>query len=168
MPEMKPAGFLLRFLAFFIDWIILGFGLIPLAVRLTDLPTGKGSADELLRALASPTPPANFDALVISFFSDVWHLVLAYSLLTVAIAGAYYIIFHAIGGQTIGKALVRIRVLTERGRPIGWFASIIRYVFFWLGTRPLLLFLGVLWVAWDAKKKGWHDHVAGTNVYRTG
>jgi uncharacterized RDD family membrane protein YckC len=37
-------------------------------------------------------------------------------------------------------------------RYIGYFVSI------------FTLFVGFFWVAFDQKKKGWHDHIAGTIV----
>jgi uncharacterized RDD family membrane protein YckC len=31
----------------------------------------------------------------------------------------------------------------------------------------LPLFIGILWVAFDSRKQGWHDKIAGTVVVRT-
>lgn len=39
---------------------------------------------------------------------------------------------------------------------------IVRYIGYILATLPLGL--GILWVAWDPKKQGWHDKLAGTVV----
>lgn len=39
---------------------------------------------------------------------------------------------------------------------------IIRYLGYFLATIPFGL--GLLWVAWDKKKQGWHDKLAGTVV----
>ena len=41
---------------------------------------------------------------------------------------------------------------------------IVRYVGYILSMIPL--FLGFFWIAWDSKKQGWHDKVAGTVVIR--
>ncbi|MCW7553010.1 RDD family protein [Endozoicomonas gorgoniicola] len=41
---------------------------------------------------------------------------------------------------------------------------IIRYLGYIVATLPLGL--GILWVAWDSKKQGWHDKMAGTVVIR--
>lgn len=40
--------------------------------------------------------------------------------------------------------------------------SIIRYLGYFVSTFPLCL--GLIWVAFDAKKRGWHDMMAGTLV----
>ena len=42
--------------------------------------------------------------------------------------------------------------------------SIGRYLAYFLSTLPFGL--GLLWVAWDPKKQGWHDKLAGTVVVR--
>lgn len=39
---------------------------------------------------------------------------------------------------------------------------VIRYFGYIVATIPLLL--GILWVAWDKRKQGWHDKLAGTVV----
>jgi len=41
---------------------------------------------------------------------------------------------------------------------------IIRYVGYYISMIPL--FLGFAWVAFDARKQGWHDKLAGTLVVR--
>jgi uncharacterized RDD family membrane protein YckC len=30
----------------------------------------------------------------------------------------------------------------------------------------VVLFLGILWIAWDPEKQGWHDKIAGTVVLK--
>lgn len=40
----------------------------------------------------------------------------------------------------------------------------IRYLGYYVSTLPLLL--GFLWVAFDSRKQGWHDKMAGTVVVR--
>lgn len=39
---------------------------------------------------------------------------------------------------------------------------IVRYIGYFVALIPLGL--GILWVAWDKKKQGWHDKLAGTVV----
>ena len=41
---------------------------------------------------------------------------------------------------------------------------VVRYLGYYLATLPLGL--GLLWVAFDGKKQGWHDKLAGTVVVR--
>jgi uncharacterized RDD family membrane protein YckC len=42
----------------------------------------------------------------------------------------------------------------------------VRYLAYFVSIIPL--FLGVLWVAWDKKKQGWHDKLANTVVVQAG
>ena len=39
---------------------------------------------------------------------------------------------------------------------------VLRYIGYYVSMIPL--FLGILWVALDPKKQGWHDKIAGTVV----
>ena len=41
---------------------------------------------------------------------------------------------------------------------------VIRYLAYYLSA--LVFFLGFLWVAFDRRKQGWHDKIAGTVVVR--
>ena len=66
---------------------------------------------------------------------------------------------------TPGKRLLRLKVLDERtGENISVGQGIIRYI----GYFPaiLVLFIGLIWVAFDSKKQGWHDKMAKTVVVR--
>lgn len=66
---------------------------------------------------------------------------------------------------TPGKMLLSLKVLDEKtGQTISWKQSLIRYVGYFISTFGLLL--GFVWVAFDAKKQGWHDKLAGTVVVR--
>ena len=66
---------------------------------------------------------------------------------------------------TPGKRLLRLKVLDERtGENVTVGQGIIRYI----GYFPaiLVLFVGLIWVAFDPKKQGWHDKMAKTVVVR--
>lgn len=43
--------------------------------------------------------------------------------------------------------------------------AIIRYIGYIIGSIPLCL--GFLWIAFDKKKQGWHDKMAGSIVVKT-
>jgi uncharacterized RDD family membrane protein YckC len=64
-------------------------------------------------------------------------------------------------GQTIGKKVVGIRVVTASGAPPDWLHAMIRSL-----SRVLssILLLGYLWVLWDADSQAWHDKLAETYV----
>lgn len=66
---------------------------------------------------------------------------------------------------TPGKMLLGLRIVDaatlgkpSKGQLVG------RYFAYYLSGLPL--FLGFLWVAWDKRKQGWHDKLAGTLVVR--
>jgi|SRR5690606_17013513 len=67
---------------------------------------------------------------------------------------------------TPGKMAVSARVVDARtGNPMSVGQAIGRYIAYFVSSIPL--FLGVIWVAFDPKKQGWHDKLAGTVVVRS-
>lgn len=75
------------------------------------------------------------------------------------------ILFWIYKSATPGKMAVGLRIVDARtgehpsnGQLIG------RYLAYYLSLLPLGL--GYFWVAWDARKQGWHDKLAGTVVVR--
>lgn len=67
---------------------------------------------------------------------------------------------------TPGKMAVRARVVDAKtGKTMSLGQSVGRYLAYFVSTLPLGL--GLFWVAWDAKKQGWHDKLAGTVVVRS-
>lgn len=79
---------------------------------------------------------------------------------------AYYVYFwsSAGGGQTLGMKALSIRVVKTDGTALTVTGAIIRYV--GLIVAFLCLFIGVVWVAFDPNKQGWHDKIAGTYVVK--
>ena len=67
-------------------------------------------------------------------------------------------------GQTLGMRLLGLRVVDREGNTIGYGTAVLRYIGFFISCVALLL--GVIWVAFDAYKQGWHDKIAGTYVVR--
>lgn len=68
-------------------------------------------------------------------------------------------------GQTPGKMICRIRVIKVDGYPNGWKTVILREIFGRI-VSFLIFCLGYLWVAFDFRKQGWHDKIAGTYVIK--
>jgi uncharacterized RDD family membrane protein YckC len=100
--------------------------------------------------------------------------------LPLAVVGAYFVLLTARRGQTFGKLLMGIEVVSAAGRP----PSILRVVMRELVGKPavVLLMLGLFVVALpfrriqltrrlarlagSATQRGWHDRIAGTAVMR--
>lgn len=75
------------------------------------------------------------------------------------------ILFWIYKSATPGKMMVKARIVDAKtgGRPSGG-RLIGRYFAYYLSMIPL--FLGFVWVAFDSRKQGWHDKLAGTLVVR--
>jgi uncharacterized RDD family membrane protein YckC len=67
-------------------------------------------------------------------------------------------------GQTVGNKVLGIRVVKTDGSPVTLTTAIIRYVGLLIASLPLLI--GIIWVAFDANKQGWHDKIASTYVVK--
>jgi uncharacterized RDD family membrane protein YckC len=77
----------------------------------------------------------------------------------------YLVIFWSWQGGTIGQLLLGIQVRREAdGQRIGIGTSILRYIGYIISIW--VFYLGLIWVAFDARKQGWHDKIAGTLVIR--
>ena len=77
----------------------------------------------------------------------------------------YYVLFTGLRGQTPGKMVVGIQVLTREGAVPGIGRALLREVIGKL-VSTVVLFIGYLWVAFDPHEQGWHDKIAGTYVIR--
>ena len=94
------------------------------------------------------------------FISGGGDFIVSYVLPAIAI-----IAFWVYKSATPGKMAIRATIVDaktglqpSKGQLIG------RYLSYYISTIPL--FLGFLWIAWDPKKQGWHDKLAGTVVVR--
>lgn len=67
-------------------------------------------------------------------------------------------------GQTIGKAVMKIRILRPDGTKIDEGTSAARAAMSIVSGLPL--WLGYLWAAWDPERRTWHDMVANTRAFR--
>lgn len=73
------------------------------------------------------------------------------------------IIFWTYRQATPGKMAFAMRILDAKtGNPPSTQQNIIRYLGYYVSTIPLGL--GLFWVAFDRRKQGWHDMIAGTVV----
>jgi uncharacterized RDD family membrane protein YckC len=77
--------------------------------------------------------------------------------------GAAIIAFWVMKGATPGKmAISAIVVDAQTHAPVDFWQALTRYVGYFVSTLPL--FAGLAWVAFDARKQGWHDKMARTVV----
>ncbi len=73
--------------------------------------------------------------------------------------------FWLIKQATPGKMAVAARIVDAKtGNKPSTGQFIIRYLGYYVAMLPL--FIGIIWVAFDRRKQGWHDKLAGTVVIR--
>ncbi|MGD2247462.1 MAG: RDD family protein [Candidatus Methanofastidiosia archaeon] len=79
----------------------------------------------------------------------------------------YYTFFEAyMNGQTVGKMLVKIKVVKEDGSPIDIVDALIRNVLRIIDSLPVLYLLGLVLIASSDKKQRLGDIVAKTVVVK--
>ncbi len=69
------------------------------------------------------------------------------------------------GGRTLGMRVLDLKVIRTDGSMLTITQALVRYL--GLVVSFICLAIGVIWVAFDADKQGWHDKIAGTYVIRT-
>jgi colicin import membrane protein len=99
-----------------------------------------------------------------TFWKMIVALGLPFYILFVLLSAAYFSYMHGAYGQTVGKRLLGLKVLTTHGEDIGYLTAFLRFVStcFALGC----LGMGVVWLALDPNKQGWHDKLARTVIVR--
>lgn len=138
MNEKEYAGFWIRAGASLLDTILMMIIFFPVLTAIY----GKGYwSDE-------------------SFTQGFWDIIFNYILPAIAV-----IVFWIYKSATPGKMALRLTIVDAEtgGKPsTGQFIG--RYLAYYLSMLPL--FLGFIWVAFDKRKQGWHDKLAGTVVIR--
>ena len=80
------------------------------------------------------------------------------------VSWGYLIYFWTKTGQTIGKKVMKIKVVDTQGQLLTVGMAILRIIGYMVSAA--VLYLGFLWILWDPEKQGWHDKIAGTYVVR--
>ncbi len=139
-------GFLLRSCAFSVDLFVLSlFSLLLFYLSFVGYTVGLSAHHQSL----SPDNVGGF----------LWLLSFAWF----GLGTVYFVLFHGLGGKTIGKWIFGLRVVGADQGPISYNQALIR----WIGSLiSSFLGLGVLWIIWNREKRGWHDLMARTWVIR--
>lgn len=137
----RYAGFWIRFVAYIIDSIIadgVTFGLI-FATKPVSCLTADGST-----CLPGTTT-----------VSPLLYLFLAIPLV-------YFVALWAIGG-TVGQRVLGLRVVSATtGQDLGIGRALLRLLGYLVSSA--VLDIGLIWAAFDSRKQGWHDKIAGSLV----
>ncbi len=138
MAGFHYAGFWVRFLALLIDVVALGI-----------FTTG-------LLPFAGPQVSVTGSSFTVNASANA---------ISTLVGLVYFVGFWAWRGQTLGMMPFDMQVVgVADGRKIDVVRALLRYVGFIISIIPL--FLGLIWAAFDARKQGWHDKIAGTVVIR--
>lgn len=113
-------------------------------------------ADKLIQA-------THFDSLALLASLVLFLLVFLGSFLFLHMA--YFTLFHAWSGQTIGKMIMGIRVVTNDNKCISPSVAFLRWSGYILSFVPLAI--GFLWAVVDKDQCAWHDRLAQTRVIST-
>jgi uncharacterized RDD family membrane protein YckC len=75
---------------------------------------------------------------------------------------AYFVVMTKIWGQTVGKMVLGIRVVSDNGKPLSWATVFFRE---WIG-RFISVTIDILYilVAFTPNHKAIHDYIADTKV----
>ncbi|MDY1590845.1 MAG: RDD family protein [Methanofastidiosum sp.] len=138
----EHAGFLPRFVAWIIDTIILG-----IVVRIIAIPFGTSYS-------------YGYDM----GYNTGFNLGGIGTAITVLISLAYYVYLDGMQGATIGKKVMKLKVVGTNGAmPIGLGPGAIRWL---IKMIPLLNLVAYIWILFDAEKQGLHDKIANTFVVK--
>ena len=74
----------------------------------------------------------------------------------------YFVGFWSAEGQTIGTTLLGLRVVGVDGSKLSTGKALLRYLGYIVNA--IVLSIGFLWAAFDKRRQGWHDKMAGTIV----
>jgi len=138
--QIRYAGFWIRVVAYIIDAIILAIVGAVIAAAL-----GVNVSDTQHLTQNGRYQGAQALDLVVSF--------------------AYFAGLWTVMGGSLGQRIFGMRIVdANSGAPIGFGKAALR----WLGLiiSFLVCFIGVIWVAFDGRKQGWMDKIAGTVVVR--
>lgn len=129
---------------------------------------------------------ALIDGLLLGFLSFLFAFVIGFIILLTQTYGAgkfypterlftvfgfllsigYYIIFWVKSGQTPGKRVMGLTVVSADGSSVSWGQALLRYLGYIINI--IVISLGFLWIAFDQKRQGWHDKMAKTYVIFAG
>jgi uncharacterized RDD family membrane protein YckC len=157
-PGERYAGFWIRFVAFVVDSTLVSIVIGPIVAVLYEKPGAMAVATGLLSA-------EHLSDALIQLFDLFRPVSVGDFLLNVVVPAAGVIAFWMYRSATPGKMATRTRIAdAATGGPPSKQQCVVRYLGYFVSIFGLGL--GFLWVAFDRRKQGWHDKLAGTVVIR--
>ncbi len=134
----RPAGFWIRAVALLLDFVL--FAIVQVSLTLVG---ERLWGDGVAAAPALRTMVGLFTALFTALYTTV---------------------LHVLGGQTLGKMLLGIRVVGADGAPLTAGAALLRWLAYFASALPLGL--GFVMAGLRRDKRALHDLLAGSRVER--
>lgn len=135
--EYEYAGFWIRVLASIIDSLVMMVVLVPLLVVLQMLGF------------------ANLESTEFSWLDIAVQI----------LSAVFYIGCWVKFAGTPGKRILKLKILdADTGEHLTTGKAIVRYIGYIISA--IVLLLGLIWVAFDKKKQGWHDKMANSVVVK--
>jgi uncharacterized RDD family membrane protein YckC len=142
----------------------------PAAAPPPSAPAGAVPSGPLPPHITAAMPRAGFwirmaalllDVLLVGFVMSLLHPFGNFHIMVLAIYGA---VMWKLRGTTVGGIVCDLHVVRLDGRPLDWETAIVRALGCFLSL--FVVFLGFIWIAFDANNQAWHDKIAGTVVVR--
>jgi uncharacterized RDD family membrane protein YckC len=142
--EPRPAGFISRFAAWFVDQLVL---VVAFAVM--------GMTVQLVFTFSGQSIPVLSGDKIGALFGTAWF--------AFVVSGIYMALFWYLFGSTLGQLLFGLRVVRADGSQFLSFPQVVvRVIGFYISMA--VFFLGFLWILIDSGRRGWHDMLARTKV----
>lgn len=145
---MRYGGFWIRFVAKFIDYVIL-------IIIQTILGVLIGAIFGAVTGVGTPGDPSTADPLAIV-------LMLIMYVVSVALGIFYSVWFVGKWGATPGKMVIGLKIVRSNGEPVSYLRALGRYFAEMLNGFTLLI--GYIMAAFDSEKRALHDHICDTRV----
>ena len=141
---LNYAGFWIRFVAYFVDLILLEIVLVPLSIAIRAV-------------VGAPLNPLNPEQPSLALF-------LINTPISLVLVVAYYTFFVGKYGATPGKMATKLRIVSPDGSPVSYAKACGRYFAQIVSSLPCLF--GYFMAGWDPEKRALHDRICGTRVIR--
>ena len=148
MNDIIYIGFWKRFIGFLVNSLILALMLAPVGhLMFTNINSSGDSTDEQQGTI------------------DQLNIMVHQSSIEFAIAAVVFLLFWIFRNSEPGKMIFSAVIVdadSHHSPSKGQY--LIRYLAYYISLLPLGL--GFLWIAFDDRKQGWHDKIAGTVVIK--
>ena len=160
--EIYPS-FNTRIFCSIIDTTLATIALIPILYWVLPFLYGGTLPSQKLHALMQGLEPSMQAQKVKEFMSDHWLSLVIEKAWQIVILAVFVFGFWVKTNSTPGKLLFSIKILDEKTlQPPSAFQYIVRMLAYFVSVLPLCI--GIFYIAFNKKRRAWHDIIAGTVV----